>query len=403
MPLLTAGGGQGFCVNLSVDTSSVDIMTLCREIGALYIDTVVEPWLGFYFDKSIGPETALQLRAARDAARGQAQEPGRHHRGLLLRRQSRHGVLVRQAGAARHRRATPTRRLQRAEEPRRLGPARAQARRQGHPHRRARHPALQEAEADERVRQHLVGGRLRVGRHAAGRTRLGHARKVDAGQRPQAHRRLRRGDLSAAARRQHARALLVPDAGRAIRLPRHPQRVDLDRRLFHACATATRWSTGRPATTPITRPTTRCCRCTRCSARPARCSRHGTSSTRTRSSTASTSSACCSTATARTPTGTARSSRSRRPAQLAPYQNATGMQVTSAVLAGMVWALENPERRHRRGRRDGFPPLPRNPDAVSRPGEGLLHRLDAAHRPAGTVPGGHRHSDPWQFRNVLVR
>ena len=56
VPLLTAGGGQGFCVNLSVDTSSVDIMTMCREIGALYIDTVVEPWLGFYFDKNIGPE-----------------------------------------------------------------------------------------------------------------------------------------------------------------------------------------------------------------------------------------------------------------------------------------------------------------------------------------------------------
>ena len=49
-PLLTEGGGQGFCVNLSVDTSSLDIMKLCREIGALYIDTVVEPWLGFYFD-----------------------------------------------------------------------------------------------------------------------------------------------------------------------------------------------------------------------------------------------------------------------------------------------------------------------------------------------------------------
>src|SRR6516165_10009889 len=55
-PLLTEGGGQGFCVNLSVDTSSVDIMTLCREIGALYIDTVVEPWAGFYFDKSKGTE-----------------------------------------------------------------------------------------------------------------------------------------------------------------------------------------------------------------------------------------------------------------------------------------------------------------------------------------------------------
>src|SRR6202035_4163585 len=28
--------------------------------------------------------------------------------------------------------------------------------------------------------------------------------------------------------------------------------------------------------------------------------------------------------------------------QIAPDQNAAGMQVTSAVLAGMVWALENP-------------------------------------------------------------
>src|SRR5689334_7164643 len=56
IPLLTKGGGQGFCVNLSVDTSSVDIMMLCREIGALYIDTVVEPWTGFYFDKSMGTE-----------------------------------------------------------------------------------------------------------------------------------------------------------------------------------------------------------------------------------------------------------------------------------------------------------------------------------------------------------
>src|SRR6202158_276381 len=55
-PLLTAGGGQGFCVNVSVDTSSLDIMKLCRKIGALYIDTVVEPWKGFYFDPKLGPE-----------------------------------------------------------------------------------------------------------------------------------------------------------------------------------------------------------------------------------------------------------------------------------------------------------------------------------------------------------
>ncbi|WP_182085348.1 homospermidine synthase [Aureimonas sp. ME7] len=52
-PLLTEGGGQGFCVNLSVDTGSVDLMRLCRELGVLYIDTVIEPWLGFYFDENL--------------------------------------------------------------------------------------------------------------------------------------------------------------------------------------------------------------------------------------------------------------------------------------------------------------------------------------------------------------
>ena len=55
-PLLTQGEGQGFCVNLSVDTSSVTLMELARELGVLYIDTVVEPWTGFYFDTSLGPE-----------------------------------------------------------------------------------------------------------------------------------------------------------------------------------------------------------------------------------------------------------------------------------------------------------------------------------------------------------
>ena len=54
---LTAGEGQGFCVNLSVDTSSLDLMKFCRELGALYIDTVVEPWPGFYFDKTRGNES----------------------------------------------------------------------------------------------------------------------------------------------------------------------------------------------------------------------------------------------------------------------------------------------------------------------------------------------------------
>ncbi len=74
--LLTAGGGRGFCVNLSVDTSSLEIMRLCREIGALYIDTVVEPWPGFYFDKSLGPETRTN-----HSLRESVQEEKRSHPG----------------------------------------------------------------------------------------------------------------------------------------------------------------------------------------------------------------------------------------------------------------------------------------------------------------------------------
>jgi homospermidine synthase len=75
-PLLTSGGGRGFCVNLSVDVSSVAIMELCRELGALYIDTVAEPWKGFYFDKAMGPgersNYALRQRVldARDRSPG---------------------------------------------------------------------------------------------------------------------------------------------------------------------------------------------------------------------------------------------------------------------------------------------------------------------------------------------
>jgi hypothetical protein len=39
-PLLTEGGGQGFCVNLSVDTGSTDIMELCNEASARSTSTL---------------------------------------------------------------------------------------------------------------------------------------------------------------------------------------------------------------------------------------------------------------------------------------------------------------------------------------------------------------------------
>src|SRR5271167_3463470 len=46
-PLLSAGD---FLLNLSVDVSSVALVQLARERGALYLDTCIEPWAGGYTD-----------------------------------------------------------------------------------------------------------------------------------------------------------------------------------------------------------------------------------------------------------------------------------------------------------------------------------------------------------------
>jgi homospermidine synthase len=55
-PLLTSSSGQGLCISLAVEVSSLALMELARRIGALYIDTVVEPWPGFYFNPDLKPE-----------------------------------------------------------------------------------------------------------------------------------------------------------------------------------------------------------------------------------------------------------------------------------------------------------------------------------------------------------
>lgn len=52
-PLLREGD---FLLNLSVDVSSAALMELCQEKGALYLDTCVEPWAGGYTDTSVPPE-----------------------------------------------------------------------------------------------------------------------------------------------------------------------------------------------------------------------------------------------------------------------------------------------------------------------------------------------------------
>jgi len=63
-PLLTCGPGRGMVVNLSVDTSSVDLMEFAKDLDAFYIDTVVEPWPGLYTDatRSISERSNYALR-----------------------------------------------------------------------------------------------------------------------------------------------------------------------------------------------------------------------------------------------------------------------------------------------------------------------------------------------------
>lgn len=69
-PLLNKGD---FLLNLSVEVSSLDLIRMCAELGVLYLDTCIEPWAGGYTDASLTPsqrsnyalrEAALALRDA---------------------------------------------------------------------------------------------------------------------------------------------------------------------------------------------------------------------------------------------------------------------------------------------------------------------------------------------------
>jgi len=89
--------------------------------------------------------------------------------------------------------------------------------------------------------------------------------------------------------------------------------------------------------------------------------------------------------------------------RIAPYQNATGLQVTSAVLAGMVWALENPtagiveadEIDYKRCLEVQMPYLG--------PVEGHYTDWTPLDGRPGLFPEDIDTKDPWQFRNILVR
>jgi homospermidine synthase len=89
--------------------------------------------------------------------------------------------------------------------------------------------------------------------------------------------------------------------------------------------------------------------------------------------------------------------------KLAPLQNATGLQVTSAVLAGMVWALENPKSGIVESDEIDF----RRCLEIQKPYLGKLKGYYTDWTPLEGRPGLFKENidenDPWQFRNVLVQ
>jgi homospermidine synthase len=88
---------------------------------------------------------------------------------------------------------------------------------------------------------------------------------------------------------------------------------------------------------------------------------------------------------------------------LAPWQNATGLQVTSAVIAGMVWALENPEAGIVGANEIDF----RRCLEIQRPYLGPVTGVYTDWTPLENrgvlFPEDLDESDPWQFSNFIVR
>jgi homospermidine synthase len=88
--------------------------------------------------------------------------------------------------------------------------------------------------------------------------------------------------------------------------------------------------------------------------------------------------------------------------RIAPYQNATGLQVTSAVLAGMVWALENPEAGIVEADEIDFRRCLEVQTPYLGPVVGVYTDWTPLTDRPGLFPEDIDPSDPWQFRNVLV-
>ena len=387
-------------VNLSVDTSSVDLMEFCKDIDAFYIDTVVEPWPGLYTNRnrSISERSNYALRE-----------------GLLdLRRRRPGGVtavsccganpgmvswMVKQAlldiaGELKLDFAEPQTREDWARLMQRTGVKGIHIAERDT--QRARDPKPR----GKFVNTWSVEGFLSEGMQPS---------ELGWGTHEKALPPRRGGTTSAATRRSTSSARApargcVLDAHRAgpARLPGDPQRVDLDRRLLHAAGER---QGGLPADLPLCLSPLR-----RRRAVPARAGGRAVEAA----------------ADLAHPLdeddivdgidelgvllyghaknaywyGSQLSIEETR--RLAPYQNATGLQVTSAVLAGIVWMLENPERGIVEADEMDF----RRCLELQRPYLGpVIGRYTDWTPLVGRdelFPEAVDRSDPWQFSNVLV-
>ena len=173
-PLLSAGD---FLLNLSVDVSSVALIELARERGALYLDTCIEPWAGGYVDPNATVESRSNYAMRLDALK--LRDRAKDAPTAVLTHGANPGLvshLVKQAlmNIAKDTHVDPGAPASRAD----WAKLAQHPRHQGHSYRRARHAGGQRPQAAQRVRQYLVGGRLRQRRRAAGRTRLGHTREA---------------------------------------------------------------------------------------------------------------------------------------------------------------------------------------------------------------------------------
>ena len=216
-------------VNLSVDTSSADMMELCKDLDAYYIDTVSEPWPGFYYNAKLRCRRALELCAARSVLDVRRRQARRHHRRSPAAAPIRAWCPGSSSRRCSTSPATPAQ-GQRAQDPRGLGPAVQRLGVKGihiaeRDTQRARSPKPRDVfvntwSVEGFVSEGLQPAELGFGTHEKAMPPNGHRHDFgcDAAiylAQPGAATKVR---------------LMDPDREGPARLPGHPQRVDFDRR-----------------------------------------------------------------------------------------------------------------------------------------------------------------------------